>query len=190
MNSSDITRRTFFARSGALVGGGWIASLIPEIAKAAAYVAQSREAFIFTVLSDDEAREVEAIASLIIPSDETPGATEAGAVRFVDRALETFMSGAVDGFRGGLRGLTEAAQESHAGAEGFASLAPESQLAFLKTQEATPFFGLVRFLVIAGTFSHPSYGGNHDKLGWRLIGFDDRHAWAPPFGDYEGEADR
>lgn len=190
MNTSDITRRAFFARSGAVVGGGWIAAILPDVLKTAAYVADAGDAFAYKVLSDAEAREVEAIATLIIPSDETPGAKEAGAVRFVDRALETFMAGAADGFRSGLNGMLKALREAHPGAAGLSSLEPDDQLAFLKTQESSPFFGLVRFLVIAGTFAHPSHGGNQDKLGWRLIGFEDRHAWAPPFGDYEEEVER
>jgi hypothetical protein len=34
-------------------------------------------------------------------------------------------------------------------------------------------------------FAMPSYGGNRDKLGWALIGFQDRHSWQPPFGYYD-----
>ncbi len=34
-------------------------------------------------------------------------------------------------------------------------------------------------------FALPSYGGNRDKAGWHLIGFDDRHFWQPPFGYYD-----
>jgi hypothetical protein len=31
----------------------------------------------------------------------------------------------------------------------------------------------------------PKYGGNHDKAGWKLLGFEDRHVWQPPFGYYD-----
>ena len=41
-------------------------------------------------LSTAEAREVETLASLIIPSGSTPGAREAGAIYFIDKALATF----------------------------------------------------------------------------------------------------
>jgi gluconate 2-dehydrogenase gamma chain len=36
-------------------------------------------------------------------------------------------------------------------------------------------------------FSLPRYGGNKNKLGYELIGFDDQHAWAPPFGFYDAD---
>jgi len=26
---------------------------------------------------------------------------------------------------------------------------------------------------------------NHEKLGWALIGFEDRHVWHAPFGYYD-----
>jgi hypothetical protein len=34
-------------------------------------------------------------------------------------------------------------------------------------------------------FADPAYGGNSDKVGWKLIGFEDRFAWQPPFGEYD-----
>ena len=49
------------------------------------------------------------------------------------------------------------------------------------------FFDAVRSATITGMFSNPSYGGNTDKIGWKLIGFDDRGAWQPPFGSYDAE---
>jgi hypothetical protein len=34
-------------------------------------------------------------------------------------------------------------------------------------------------------FANPEYGGNRDKIGWKMIGFDDRFSWGPPFGWYD-----
>jgi len=48
-----------------------------------------------------------------------------------------------------------------------------------------PFFDALRGATIAGMFANPEYGGNHDKAGWKLIGFDDRFSWAEPFGWYD-----
>ena len=64
----------------------------------------------------------------------------------------------------------------------FADLDVAAQSAYLKTIEATPFFGRMRLLTVAGLLALPSYGGNEDKVGWKLVGFVDRHAWQPPFG--------
>ena len=33
--------------------------------------------------------------------------------------------------------------------------------------------------------ANPEYGGNSDKIGWKLIGFDDRFSWGAPFGWYD-----
>jgi hypothetical protein len=53
---------------------------------------------------------------------------------------------------------------------------------------ALPIFALLRYLVAAGMFSDPSYGGNRDRAGWALLGFEDRFAWQPPFGFYDRDA--
>ena len=45
---------------------------------------------VFSYLEPAAAADLEALASAIIPSDETPGAKEAGVIFFVDRALATF----------------------------------------------------------------------------------------------------
>jgi gluconate 2-dehydrogenase gamma chain len=37
-----------------------------------------------------------------------------------------------------------------------------------------------------GFFGDPSYGGNRDQAGWKLIGFEDKHQYEPPFGYYDG----
>ena len=37
----------------------------------------------------------------------------------------------------------------------------------------------------AGMFANPEYGGNRDKIGWKLLGFDDRFFWQQPFGYYD-----
>jgi hypothetical protein len=31
----------------------------------------------------------------------------------------------------------------------------------------------------------PSYGGNQDRIGWKLIQYDGGHAQQPPFGYYD-----
>ena len=34
------------------------------------------------------------------------------------------------------------------------------------------------------------YGGNRDRVGWKLIGFEDRMAYQPPFGYYDAHVDK
>ena len=37
----------------------------------------------------------------------------------------------------------------------------------------------MRMLTLCGMFALPSWGGNRDEAGWKLLGFEDRHAWQP-----------
>jgi hypothetical protein len=36
-----------------------------------------------------------------------------------------------------------------------------------------------------GMFIDPIHGGNFNKVGWKMIGFEDRYSWTPPFGYYD-----
>jgi hypothetical protein len=36
-----------------------------------------------------------------------------------------------------------------------------------------------------GTLASSRYGGNHEGLGWKLMGFEDQHVFEPPFGYYD-----
>lgn len=122
-----------------------------------------------------QAAEVEAMAAQIIPADDTPGAREAGVIRFIDRALATFDRARQPVYLEGLKQLGK-----------FSELTPAGQADKLRSIEKTEFFELVRSHTIMGFFSNPEYGGNLGKTGWKLIGFEDAFAFAPPFGYYDG----
>lgn len=140
----------------------------------------------FSLLTEEEAQEFHAIAARIIPSDETPGATEAGVIYFIDNVLADNREAEHEMLREGLRELQVSAALNF-NASYFHELEPEQQDTLLTEIEDTPFFGTIRFLTIAGMFSLPEYGGNRDKIGYELIGFEDRHAWQPPFGSYDAD---
>ena len=53
--------------------------------------------------------------------------------------------------------------------------------------EKTPFFNLVRTHTVIGFLTHPEHGGNHEKIGWKLIGYDDSLNHKPPFGYYDAQ---
>jgi gluconate 2-dehydrogenase gamma chain len=59
------------------------------------------------------------------------------------------------------------------------------QTEVLRGLEKTPLFGMVRFLTVAGMLGDPSWGGNQDRIGWKLIQYDGGHAQQPPFGYYD-----
>ncbi|MFQ5568421.1 MAG: gluconate 2-dehydrogenase subunit 3 family protein [Rhodothermales bacterium] len=192
MSPDKQSRRTFLNTSGSLIGGSWIALNLPAILATADFACRARrDGADFEVLTPAEATELEAIAAQIIPSDDTPGAREAGVIYFIDHALGTFMSDDLDQVREGLNTLASSVRDTHPEAASFAALAHDQQIETLQAMEESDFFETVRSFTIAGMFAHPSYGGNRDKIGWQLLHFDDRHVWEPPFGHYdEHQGDR
>jgi gluconate 2-dehydrogenase gamma chain len=135
------------------------------------------------VLTPAEHADLEAIASRILPSDDgSPGATEANVIGFLERAFTTFHAFRLPLVQAGLADLSRRAGSS------FASQTPERRDALLHEIEATEFFGLVRALTLCGMFADPSWGGNREKAGWKLLGFDDRAIWQAPFGAYDAQA--
>jgi gluconate 2-dehydrogenase gamma chain len=153
--------------------------------------AQSPANLAYTLLAPADAADVEALTSQIVPSDETPGAREAGVTYFIDRALSSFFAHWRESFMRGLGEFQVACRAQSTGAASFATLSSERQTEFLRTVDRTPFFDQARLLTLCGMFSSPKYGGNRDGLGWKLIGFEDQHVFEPPFGYYDrGYSDR
>jgi gluconate 2-dehydrogenase gamma chain len=136
-------------------------------------------------LSASEAADVEAVTAQIVPTDDSPGAREAGAVHFIDRALATFFAQLANDYRQQLAAFQAACREQHPSAASFAGLTSAQQIAFLTTVDQTPFFSTTRLLTLLGMFSLPEYGGNRDGLGWKLLGFEDAHVFTSPFGYYD-----
>jgi gluconate 2-dehydrogenase gamma chain len=122
------------------------------------------------VLSAADAVTLAAVCARLIPADESgPGAAEAGAAVYIDRALGGWLASARDMYVAGLTTIDEAAQAKSG--KRFADLAAAEQDAVLATIEQTPFFALVRAHTIQGTFCDPAYGGNANFVGWDLIGY-------------------
>ncbi|MCB1650047.1 MAG: gluconate 2-dehydrogenase subunit 3 family protein [Pseudomonadales bacterium] len=187
MSDTKLSRRAFLHKTTTAASTSLIALSLPMIMSASqqARAAQAMDAPL-TALQPDEALELAAIAARIIPTDETPGATEAGAVYFMDRVLSTSHANVLPELRTGLATL-QATASTRYGSANFHTLAAGQQDALLQDIEDSSFFNTLRFLTIAGTFSLPQYGGNRDHIGWKLIGFEDRHMWQPPFGYYDAD---
>ncbi|MEQ8330026.1 MAG: gluconate 2-dehydrogenase subunit 3 family protein [Longimicrobiales bacterium] len=187
-------RRDFLVRTGgaaglaALLGSAACRDASREAAEAARTDAPP------TVLTPEEVRTLEAVADRILPpggdgtggqalDDDGPGAKDLGAVVFIDRFVARD-GGTLEGLRAALGVLAETAGGD------VADRTAAQQDEALRAFEAHPsgLFGLVRFLVLAGAFAGPKHGGNRDGAGWALLGFQDRHAWQPPFGAYDGPA--
>jgi len=192
MESSGTSRRKFLQASGGTLGMAWLAASWPQVVAAAEHAhgmaaADTADRSKFLLLTAAQARDVDAIASQIVPSGATPGAHEAGVVYFIDHVHAGLWKAHGQEFVAGLTTFQAQCEKHYAGVAQFADLPAADQLAYLKHMEHTPFFGNMRFLTVLGLLALPSYGGNAGKLGWKLVGFVDQHAWQPPFGHYDAE---
>jgi gluconate 2-dehydrogenase gamma chain len=139
----------------------------------------------YTLLGPADSADLEALTAQIVPSDETPGAREAGVTYFIDRALGSFFAHWRAGFMSGLAQFQADCRARHPAAASFAALTADQQIAFLHLVDSTPFFDQARVLTMCGMLSLPKYGGNRNGAGWQLLGFEDTHGFQPPFGWYD-----
>ena len=131
----------------------------------------------------DQLAGFEAIAMRIFPSsDGTAGAREAGVIGFIERVMAGPYAPWRQDLTNGLSDLDQRAGGS------FASQSAERQDALLRDIEKSTFFGYMRYLTICGVFADPSWGGNREQAGWKLLGFDPRAIWQPPFGFYDANS--
>jgi gluconate 2-dehydrogenase gamma chain len=178
----DLSRRSLFKQVGAAGAAAMAATpLTPAVAQErAGDRAATAQLEALETLTAAEADTLEAIVARLIPSDENgPGAAEARAAHYIDRALAGPLRSSRDAYAAGLAALDAYAQ-SKKGAV-FARLSAADQdavLTDLETNIATgflpnpsTFFNLVRAHTIQGTFCDPYYGGNANFVGWDLIGF-------------------
>jgi len=189
---TDVHSRRTFLRAAAAAGAAWATADLALVEDALASAArQTASGGAFVVLTSEQAAVVDAVASRILPSvDGRPGAHEAGAVYFIDRALSTFNQKQARLYADGVRDLNRRAQRERPPASGFAALPADRQDGLLKTIEKSPFFSAIRFDTIVGTFGSAVWGGNRDMAGWQLIGFEHRPAFQPPFGYYDTDANQ
>jgi gluconate 2-dehydrogenase gamma chain len=202
---TDLSRRNFLTRTGGAVSAVWLSAHWPAIVAAAEHAhqaAKSASPAKFQFFSPEQAVEIDAITARIIPSDETPGAREAGVVYFIDRALTTFAADDQKTYRQGLPTLEARVRELFPAVEKFSAATPDQQDKILHSfndqtasgrgiyrasADASPFFETVRVHTIIGFLIDPESGraGNRDGVGWKLIGRDREHMFQPPFGYYD-----
>jgi len=131
-------------------------------------------------LTAAEADLLEAICARIIPSDDNgPGAREARAAHFIDRALGGALAASKPAYSAGFAAFDRYCRSSRG--KPFLELPERDQdsvLIDVETGAATgfqgssaAFFGMVRTHTLQGTFGDPYYGGNANFVGWDLINY-------------------
>ncbi len=202
MNES-VSRRNFLSRSITGLSAVWVSTHLPALVAAADHAhraASSATPPKFEFFTPEQAAEIDAITARIIPTDDTPGAREAGVVYFIDRGLSTFAADDQKTYREGLPELQARVTEMFPGAARFSGLTVDQQDAVLHSFDENPaagrrpfrarpgaqsFFETLRQHTIAGFLIDPDYGGNHDGVGWKVIGREREHMFQAPFGYYD-----
>ncbi len=205
MKPTQPARRQFLWQMGGVAGAAWLNAQWPAIAAAAQHAhdtVKANRAVAFSVLTPEQATDVEAIAARLIPTDEDPGATEAGVVYFIDLALNTFASADRSTYESGLKSVNQLTSEMFPATTRFSAATTEQQDKVLtefskgtnssaRRRQLVPsaggadFFALISAHTMMGFLADPEAGGNREYVGWKLIGRDPAHTFSPPFGEYD-----
>lgn len=175
---SNISRRDFLSQ-GAIYGGTLWALLNVPRPKALAAAHASSDPVTFTA---SQWKTVEAITGRIIPTDDEPGAIEANCVNFIDKVLANEDKAQKTVYDTGLPALDKVSEERYESTfieldgahqdEVLASLEADAAEGWPESAgSAAAFFATVRAHTLIGFLSDPKYGGNHDHVGWKLIGY-------------------
>ncbi|MEA3247046.1 MAG: gluconate 2-dehydrogenase subunit 3 family protein [Gemmatimonadota bacterium] len=182
-----ISRRDAVAALTGVAASVWAAA-DARIAQAVTYAAQARAGQAYQALTATQARELDAVTATLVPTDDTPGAREARVVRFIDRSLATWAKDQKPEMNAALTALGDFTAAKRGGNRSFAAVPAAERTALMEEFEkahADHFNGAFWFPTMAGMFANPSYGGNANKVGWKLVGFTDQFSWSPPFGYYD-----
>ena len=181
---NEDSRRAFLSRllagTGAVVAFGALPDFSLAYDHAAAQVNGVENKLVF--FTPEEAQQMEAVCEQIIPSDDGPGAREAGAIYFIDYALSQTEPHLQPIFRSGLKELAAACAPDK-----FNELGIPQQIVLLKKLEQTDFFARARQYTILGFLGDPARHGNRDQVGWKYIGFENPGMFTHPFGYYDAE---
>jgi len=179
-------RRAFLENIGGGAASAFLGASLIDLRRAGEFAAAASPQEPWQFFTPAQAKLFDAVSAQIVPTDDTPGAREAHVVRFADHSLATFMKERGAQMTKALAALDKFARDS-VGKKAFDDRDSADQIkvltAFEKKDGAS--FGALRQLTMAGMFSHPEHGGNFNKTGWKLIGYEDRYSWAPPFGFYD-----
>jgi gluconate 2-dehydrogenase gamma chain len=113
-----------------------------------------------------EAQTLNAICDRIVPPDSTPGAAQAGVIRYIDRQLTRRFREFQETYRQGI-----AAADRLAGGA-FGAIAPAQQDEILRKleNEQKAFFNLVVAHTMQGFYGSPRHGGNEKYVSWAMLG--------------------
>ena len=200
-----LSRRLFLLHSISGISAAWVVTNWPAALAAAQHAHNSAQSALpprFEFFTQDLATEVDAVTARIIPTDQTPGAREAGVVYFIDRALATFAKSDQKLYTEGIAELQARAREMFPSVKKLSVATAEQQDEILRSldkdsasvgrpfrpaRSGQNFFETLRQHAIAGFLIDPDSDrrGNRGGVGWQLIGREPEHMFQPPFGYYD-----
>lgn len=195
-----LSRRHFLSRSAKVTGGVVSLGLLGNAGRTMAQEETEEESG-FESFTKHQGLTVEAMAERIFPADENgPGSTDARVIGYIDKALATHHAGEREGYEKGLEWLDRLCMTTQG--VPFVELSADKQDDVLSSMDkrdspsewpadadisSRDFLRLVIGHTMEGMFSDPMYGGNHNNIGWNLIGFPGRSPFGydPPYGFYD-----
>jgi gluconate 2-dehydrogenase gamma chain len=128
--------------------------------------------------TNDEFAIVTALVDRVLPKDEDPGAVEANVPDYIDHALQQQQLRKMkDDFTGGVAAIDRRCNRMYK--VGFAKATAAQQDDVLTVFKESPsdsgefkWYEILVALTMEGFLGDPSYGGNKDQVGWKLVGFD------------------
>lgn len=137
----------------------------------------------YRFFSLEEASCIIAFCEQIIPRDESPGATDAGVVNYIDRQLSGVFHYDQETYRMGIRNLQTYCSGKFG--KSFESLVPADQMILMKTMESnqltetewpdgkpSDFFNLVLSHTMQGFYGSPIHGGNKNYMSFEMLRID------------------
>lgn len=124
-------------------------------------------------LSEDEAATLAALADQIIPADDFPSASQAGAVVYIDRQLGGPYRRHRRAYRDGLAAAANLSQSRFSQPLSHATPAQQLDIARALEHQSPAFFDLLRQHTMQSYYGSPRHGGNRDAISWRMLSLDE-----------------
>lgn len=174
-----LTRRTAVKLAAAgIVGAGFGAGGSALLTHAGGSTAPKYRFF-----TETEASLVIELCEQIIPRDDTPGATDAGVIHYIDRQVSTRLAQHQLAYREGLQAFARSCEAAHKAP--FEKLPVADKIAFMKRVESgkapewsaksvqqQSFFRMLVDHTMQGFYGSPKHGGNRDYVSYRMLGLD------------------
>lgn len=152
----------------------------------------------FLSFTEHQGLTIQAMAERIIPADDqSPGATDAHVIDYIDRALATHNAEDKPHYLKGIELMDKASETAYG--KTFIELTVDQQVELMTAMDnrtspptdielsSLTFLRLVIEHTMEGMFCDPQYGGNYNEVGWKMINFPGTKAFGydPPFGYYD-----